>query len=165
VNPSRRLRSVILALSVGLAANLAGMPAGAVETPAGTTNFTPPAYVPNYFSNESGPFEGGANARNAEPGIAPSLAAPPPRANAAVLSRRIDRHHSGRIAKVRGRTRLARGKASPHQQFAHADATRRGHAAGPRTAHAHVRPAAAKAVAAKTPAASGKGKRLAAAHG
>ncbi len=177
MSQSLRLRPLALALSIGLATAVASVPAGAVETPPGTTNFTPPAYVPNYFSNESGPFQGGANARTAQPGVGPSLAAPAARGRSTVLSHRIDRHHPARAAKARGRTRLAHRKASAHRQFAHARgaqphqqalharAVRRGHPSGLRTAHAPVRHATGKAVAAKTPAASGKGKHLAAAHG
>ena len=161
---SRRLHSLILALSVALAAALAGMPAAAVETPPGTTNFTPPPYVPNYFSNESGPFQGGVNTRTAQPGGGPSLAAPEPRAGGAVLSHRGDRHHPGRVATARGRTRLAYGKARTHGQWAHAGAARHGHSSGQRAAHAEVHPAG-KAVAAKGPTASAKGKHIAAAHG
>lgn len=174
---SRRLRLLALALFIGLATAVAGLPADAVETPPGTTNFTPPAYVPNYFSNESGPFQGDANARTAQPGVGPSLAAPAARGSGAALAHRITRHHPARAAKAAGRTRLAHGKASAHRQFAHARAAqphqqalharavRRGHVSGPRTAHAPVRHATGKAVAAKTPAASGKGKHIAAAHG
>jgi hypothetical protein len=162
---SRRLRRLALALSIGVATAVANAPAHAVETPPGTTNFTPPADVPNYFSNESGPFQGGANARNAQPGVGPSLAAPAPRGSGAVLSHRIDRHHPGRVAKARGRGRLAHERAVAHRQFTHAVAVHGARASGARTAHAQARPAAGKAVAAKTPAPSGKGKHLAAAHG
>jgi hypothetical protein len=48
------LRACCLAAALGLF----GLPAGAVETSAGTKNFTPPAGVPNYFSNEAEPFTG-----------------------------------------------------------------------------------------------------------
>jgi hypothetical protein len=163
---SRRLRRLALALSVALApAAAAGMPAGAVEAPPGSKNFTPPADVPNYFSDESGPFQGGAAARDAQPEIGPSLAAPAPRGRSAVSSRRFSRHHAGRLARARGRTRVAHGKASAHRQFAHAGAVHGGHASGPRAAHAEVGHAAGKAVAAKTPPASSKGKHIAHAHG
>jgi len=155
----------VLALSLALATAVAGMPADAVETPLGSKNFTPPADVPNYFSNESGPFQGGASARDAQPAIGPSLAAPVPRGLGAALAHRTVRHHPARTARARSRTRLAHGKASAHRQLAHAGAARGGHASGPRTAHAQVRHAAGKAVAAKTPAGSSKGKHLAAAHG
>jgi hypothetical protein len=164
---ARPLRPLALALSLGLAAAVAGTPADAVEAPPGSKNFTPPADVPNYFSNESGPFQGGAAARDAQPAIGPSLAAPAPRGRSAVASRRFARHHAGRLAKARGHTGVAHGKASAsaHRQFAHAGAVHGGHASGPRTVHAEVGHAAGKAVAAKTPPASSKGKHIAAAHG
>ena len=76
---SRRLRPPALALGVALAIAAAGIPVGAVEAPPGSKNFTPPADVPNYFSNESGPFQGGANARGSAVAADPNLAAPVPR--------------------------------------------------------------------------------------
>ncbi|MGC2411973.1 MAG: hypothetical protein WA459_04660, partial [Stellaceae bacterium] len=59
----QRLRRLALGCGVGLALAVAGARADAVEAPPGSKNFTPPSGVPNYFSNESGPFQGGANAR------------------------------------------------------------------------------------------------------
>src|SRR5580700_6717453 len=119
MNLSRCLPLRALALGLALAAAVAGGPAAAVEAPPGSKNFTPPADVPNYFSNESGPFQGGANARNAQPGAAPIVAAPASRGRALTASRRNARHHAARIAKARGRTRLAHGKATAHRQLAH----------------------------------------------
>ena len=162
---SRRLNPLALALCVALAAGLAGLPADAVEAPPGSKNFSPPVDVPNYFSNESGPFQGGANARNGQPGAGPVVAAPASRGRALAASRGNARHHAGRIAKARGRTRLAHGKAGARRQFAHAGAARSGKAAGPRAAHAQVTHIAGKAVAAKSRAASSKNKRIARAHG
>ncbi len=163
---SRRRRHLALAFCVGLVLAVAGAPAGAVEAPPGSKNFTPPADVPNYFSNESGPFQGGANAHSAPPGAVPVAAAPASRGGRAVASRRTARHHHpARVAKASRRTRLAHGKASAHRQVAHAGAARRRHASGPKVAHAPVRHLAGKAVAAKSRAASSKGKPLARAHG
>jgi hypothetical protein len=162
---SRRLRCKALALGVALAIAVAGAPADAVEAPPGSKNFTPPRDVPNYFSNESGPFQGGANARNAQSGTAPIVAAPASRGKALTASRRNARHHAARIAKARGRTRLANGKASAHRQVVHAGAAHGGKASGPRMAHAQAKSATGKAVAAKSRAASSKGKRIARAHG
>ena len=51
----RFLRDLTLALCIGLAATMAGAQSAAVAAPPGSKNFTPPPYVPNYFSNESGP--------------------------------------------------------------------------------------------------------------
>ena len=73
---SRGLRALALALAVALAVAGAGVSADAVEAPPGSKNFSPPGYVPNYFSNESGPFQGGANARNVQSETAPIVAAP-----------------------------------------------------------------------------------------
>jgi hypothetical protein len=153
---SRRLRLKALALSLALAVAMAGAPANAVEAPPGSKNFSPPGYVPNYFSNESGPFQGGANTRNAQSETAPIVAAPGSRSKVASASRR----HGARIAKARGRTRQAHGKATAHRQLALAGAKR-----GAKAARAQVKSANGKAVAAKSRAASSKGKRIARAHG
>jgi len=158
----RRLHRLALALAAALAIAVAGVPAAAVEAPPGSKNFTPPADVPNYFSNESGPFQGGANARNAPSDTAPIVAAPASRGRALAASRRNVRHHA---AHARGRTRLALGKAAAHRQLAHAGAPHGARASGAKNAHAQARPASGKAVAAKSRAASSKGKRVAAAHG
>jgi len=158
---SRRLRRLALALGAALAIAVAGAPADAVEAPPGSKNFSPPGYVPNYFSNESGPFQGGAHARSAQPDTAPIVAAPAARGRAVASSRRNVRHH----AKARARTRLAHAKASAHRQVVHVGAARSGKASGPKTAHAQTRSAGGKAIAAKSRAASSKGKRIARAHG
>jgi hypothetical protein len=70
----RRLRRLLLAVGASLAVVVAALPVAAVETPPGSKNFTPPRNVPNYFSNESGPFNGGAGARTAQPGPVPVYA-------------------------------------------------------------------------------------------
>jgi len=162
---SRRLRRLALALGAALAIAVAGAPADAVETPSGSKNFSPPGYVPNYFSNESGPFQGGAHARSAQPDTAPIAAAPVARGKSLVSARRNTRHHAARLAKARGRTRLAHAKASAHRQVVHVGAARSGKASGPKTAHAQTRSAGGKAIAAKSRAASSKGKRIAREHG
>ena len=162
---SRRLRGLALACCAALAVVVAGAPADAVEAPPGSKNFIPPRDVPNYFSNESGPFQGGAHARSAQPDTAPIVAAQASRGRVTASSRRNARQHAGRLAKARGRTRLAHGKAAAHRQVAHAGAARSAKASGPKTAHAQVRSAGGKAVAAKNRAASSKGKRVARAHG
>lgn len=56
-----QLLRALFAASLLLGA-LAGAPAGAIEPPPGTRNFTPPSSVPNYFSNEAAAFRGGARA-------------------------------------------------------------------------------------------------------
>ena len=171
---SRRLPLRALALGLALAATVAGGPAAAVAAPPGSKNFTPPPDVPNYFSNESGPFQGGASARNAQSDTA-AIAAPASPGRAMAASRRNARHHATRFAKARGRSRLAHAKASAHRQFAQAGAARSGMSSAAKTVHAQVRStqvrsaqvrsAVRKAVAAKSHAASSKGKRIARAHG
>jgi len=156
----RRLPLRALALGLALAAAVAGIPAAAAAAPPGSKNFTPPADVPNYFSNESGPFQGGANARNTQSDTSAIGALPASPGRALTLSRRTARHHAAHLAKARGRTRLAHAKAGAHRQFAHART-----ASGSRTVHAQVRSAISKAVAAKSHASSSKNKRIARAHG
>jgi hypothetical protein len=156
------LRALRLALAVALAAAVAGEPAAAVEAPPGSKNFSPPGYVPNYFSNESGPFQGGATVRDARPDTAPIVAAPAARGRVLATSRRNGRYY---VARARGRARLAHGKAAAHRQLARAGATHGVRASGAGSAHAQVRTAAGKTVTAKSRAAASKGKRIAAAHG
>jgi hypothetical protein len=62
---SRLVPAARLVLVLVAAVTASAMPAGAVAPP-GTRNFTAPGYVPDYFSNESGPFHTGAAA--ARPG-------------------------------------------------------------------------------------------------
>jgi len=168
----RFLRRLALAGCVVLAALTAGAALDAVAAPPGSKNFTAPASVPNYFSNEAGSFRGDATARAAQSG-APTLAAPAPHSRVAAASHRIGRHHAGGTAKARGHVRLARGKAGAHRQLArarhggavHATAARSARSAAPRMAHAQHGPARSKAVAAKSRPAPGKGKSAARARG
>jgi len=168
----RSLRRLAFAGCVVLAASTVGAALDAVAAPPGSRNFTAPASVPNYFSNEAGSFRGDATARAAQSG-APTLAAPAPRTRVAAASHRIGRHHAGRTAKARGQVRLARGKAAAHRQLAkarpgkavHATAARSARSAGPKMAHAQHGPARTKAVAAKSRPAPGKGKSTAPARG
>ena len=163
----RGRRRLAVAVCVALAAALAGTPVDAVEAPAGSRNFSPPSNVPNYYSNESGPFQGGANARTAQPGAGPAYAAPAPRSRIAAASRRIGRHHARGTATARGRYRLARGKAGVHhRQFVHArivhaGAARSGKALRPRMVQAQPRSARSKAAAVRSRPAPGKGKPVA----
>src|SRR5262249_14613798 len=91
----KRFRRLAVAVGIALAVAAAAAPSGAIETPAGSRNFTAPRYVPNYFSNESTPFQGGAGARPGQPGAVPVFAAPAARAApgyAYSSSRRAGRH-------------------------------------------------------------------------
>lgn len=67
--------------------------AGAISTPDGTKNFTPPAAAPDYFSGEGGAFRGAAPAvRPVAPAIvAPAVAAPAPRNEGAQEQRYMTR--------------------------------------------------------------------------
>ena len=125
----RGFRRLALAITAALVVAAAAAPSGAVETPAGSKNFTAPGYVPNYFSNESVPFQGGAGARAGQPGAVPVFAAPAPRhrGSYAYSSRRHHGRHWAR-GSPRGRYRhIVRGRGAAHRQFAAAG--RRGRAA------------------------------------
>ncbi|MGE5271923.1 MAG: hypothetical protein ACM3JG_19875 [Thiohalocapsa sp.] len=103
-------------LAIGLlVVGLPAAPAAAVEMPGGTKNFTPPGYVPNYFSNESGSFNGGASARAAQRAITPAVAAPSQRR---VVEFHRHGHHARRYAGVRGRTRFAHHHSAHHHGVA-----------------------------------------------
>ena len=129
-------RRLAAATCLAIAGVLATSPAGAVEPPSGSRNFTAPGYVPNYFSNESGPFHSGANARVAQPGVPPGFAAPAPRPGIAVAAHRHDRNHSGHAGAARGHYRLARRRPVAHGHGAQAHAARHGGAPVRRIAHA-----------------------------
>src|ERR1700693_2008462 len=107
------LRHLMLAAGVMLALAMAGVPVRAVAAPPGSKNFTPPGYVPNYFSGEAQSFQGNATARPAQPGAGPGFATPAPRGAVAVAvaSRGSGRRHAVRVAQGRGRLRLAHGRA------------------------------------------------------
>lgn len=100
-------------LALFLTATTAGKPAKAVEPPPGTKNFTAPGYVPDYFSNESGPFHtggGGGKARSATPAAAaPVYAAPNPPAEIHVNARSGNPGHEARHHYASGRA-AARGR-------------------------------------------------------
>ena len=180
----RTLFALGIAARVALAAIVAVAPVHAAAAPPGSKNFTPPASAPNYFSNESGSFQGNATARAAQPGAAqpsasqsgavqravgPAFAAPAPRSRVAAASRRTGRHHAVRTAKARGHLRVARGKAAVHRKFVRSRAaqtrvaqaravSRSAKRAGPRVAQAQRVPARKKTVAAKSRPAPAKAK-------
>jgi len=179
----RRLRPMGLAACVALVA-LAGAPANAVEAPPGTKNFTPPGYVPNYFSNESGSFRGAPAAGAAQPGAIPVVAMPAPhRKGVAVVHRRprhrhqavrhqAVRHHARRAATAHGRFRAAQARTQAHRrvlvvhrQIRHSHAARSPKPSRQKSAHAPVKHAKGKAVAAKTRHAPAEVRRVARAGG
>jgi len=108
-----RLCRWVVAAGLAIAA-VADIPsAGMAEPPAGSRNFSPPAAVPNYFSNESGPVLGTPAARPAEPAPAPAATAPTPvPARTAVSEARPPRRIVG-IIKSRDRSRTAQAKTRP----------------------------------------------------
>jgi hypothetical protein len=131
-----KLRHLALAAALVFAA-----PAGAVEPPPGSKNFNAPGYVPNYFSNESGPFGGGG----ARAPAAPVVAAPAGAAPATITARAVGRAHAARhVRGKQGATRLARGKGGRRRQIAHAS---RGRAVASRQAVASHAAKPAKAIA------------------
>jgi hypothetical protein len=64
-----RLSRLALAVCVAYGAGI-GAETLAAGPPFGSRNFTPPGHVPNYFSNESGPFRGGGGGQTASPVVA-----------------------------------------------------------------------------------------------
>jgi hypothetical protein len=168
-------RHLMLVAGVALAAAVAGAPLAALAAPPGSKNFTPPGYVPNYFSGEARSFQGNATARPAPPGAASGFATPAPRASVAAGSHRIGRHHAVRAAQGRGRVRLAHGRATTHRQSVHArvgraaagraQVARSARASVPRVAHAQRGPARSKAVSTGNRAAPIRSRSAARAHG
>ncbi|HEV8679653.1 MAG TPA: hypothetical protein VGQ90_09785 [Stellaceae bacterium] len=155
----RKFRPPVLAALIGLAA-LASAPAAAVEPLRGSKNFTAPGYVPNYFSNEAGAVRG-AKAGAAQAAAGPMVAPPAPQ-RAVATSRGYSRHQARRTARAHGRLGMPRGKANAHRHVSHANAARSSKTSRPKVAHAMVKHAKGKAVAAKRPPAPAKGKAVAA---
>ena len=154
------LRCWASAAGLTLAAAIAD-PSGAIaEPPPGSRNFNPPAAVPNYFSNESGPILGTPAARPPQPAPVPVIAAPAPAPRRVVVfERRAERHSAAKTAKSRDQSRTAQAKTRATDKPKTAVA-RNARATGrviaktdkPRTvklAHAEPRAAKAQPVAAK----------------
>jgi hypothetical protein len=131
----------------------ASLPARAVEPVPGSKNFEAPGAAPNYFSNEAGPFRGGAGAETtySNPGPAVVSPYPPSRSAAAAPSRSASRHAVRSNRHVRY-ARYAHTRGRGGSRYAHARSARSAH----RTAHVTARSAAAnsKTTAAKKPAAT-----------
>jgi hypothetical protein len=88
------------------------LPAWAQVPMQGSRNFQPPSSAPNYFSNEAGPFRGGAGAEttysSSPPIQQPMVVSPsPPARVAAAPSRSMQRH----VTRAKGRTKLAQARA------------------------------------------------------
>jgi hypothetical protein len=160
------------AISAGLTLAAAiAVPSGAIaEPPPGSRNFSPPAAVPNYFSNESGPILGTPAARPPQPAPVPVVAIPAPAPRHVVAFERKAERHSAKTAKSRDQSRTAHAKtrAGDKRKTAAAGPARNAKASArvaarsdkPRLVKlAHVEPHAAKA----QPAAA-KGQRIRAAE-
>jgi hypothetical protein len=148
-----------LAVAALLFLFVATLPASAQAPVAGTRNFEPPTSVPNYFSNEAGPFRGGAGAETTYSSSGPALASPyPPVQTAAAPRRTVSRH----VAHVNRHLRFAHAHSRSGR---HAARTRiaKAKAAVSRIAHAHARPAAGKKGATKLASAKKPGATKAAA--
>jgi hypothetical protein len=166
-----RLRRWAIAAGLTLAAAIA-VPSGAIaEPPPGSRNFNPPAAVPNYFSNESGPILGTPAARPVAIAPAPVVVPPPAsRPLPVIASGRKAERHAAKTMKSRDRSRTAQAKSRPGDR-------RKIAAAGPaRNAKASARVAArsdkqrlvklahAEPHAAKAQPAAAKGQRIRAAE-
>jgi hypothetical protein len=75
----RRHLAITLSLVIAAAAT---SPAGAVDAPPGSRNFTSPGSVPDHFSNEAAPFVASPNPRPAPAEPVPAVATPTPAAAA-----------------------------------------------------------------------------------
>jgi hypothetical protein len=106
------LPRVALAGWIALFLATASLPAWAQVPMEGSRNFQPPSSAPNYFSNEAGPFRGGAGAEttysSSPPIQQPMVVSPsPPARVAAAPSRSTQRH----VARAKGRAKLAQARA------------------------------------------------------
>src|SRR5438045_3637855 len=108
----RRFRFAIFGC---LALVAAAAPALAVEPTPGSKNFQPPNSVPNYFSNEAGPFRGGAGAETTYSSSGPMVVSPYAPARVAAAPSRSARHQ---VARGKSRTRLAQARARSHRHAA-----------------------------------------------
>jgi len=151
-----RLRRWAIAAGLTLAAALAVSSGAVAEPPPGSRNFNPPAAVPNYFSNESGPILGTPAARPPQPAPVPVIAAPAPAPRHVVAFERKAERHSAKTAKSRDQSRTAQAKtrATDKRKTALAGSARNARATGrvvaksdkPRAVKlAHAEPRAAKA--------------------
>jgi hypothetical protein len=130
-----RSRPRRIALLIGLVAAFVAVEARAAETGNGSKNFSVPASVPNYFSNEAGPLQGPAS--ETQRGQLYGAAAAPQAARVAAEAPRARQH----VAMAEPRGRLIHGRAAYD---------RRGRTMASNHAVAHGRPishAAAHAVA------------------
>ena len=153
------MRLLRLAVAASLLLFVASMPGFAQAPSVGSRNFEPPPSVPSYFSNEAGPFRGGAGAETTYSSSGPAVASPyPPSQTAAAAPRRSAGRHATRTNR---HIRLAHAHARSGR---HAARTRiaKAKAAISRVAHAHAKPAARKKAATKLASAKKPGGKAAA---
>jgi hypothetical protein len=111
-----------IAVCLGVMAALPAAPGLAADTGNGSKNFTAPATVPNYFSNEAGPMIGGA-AESQRGALYPSQAAGSAAASVAEAPQRAIRQH---LALAEPHGRAIRGRSAPvvaHHVAVHGHAT------------------------------------------
>jgi hypothetical protein len=140
----RGVRGLALSGLLIVCGALAGAPSQAFEPPQGSKNFTPPSSVPNYVSNEAGPFGRGSSA--AQPGAdrfntapvaatgSPAARSEPTRSTAASAGRAThqgslarggtDRLKSASTRAARAHTRKARSRAALVRHRSHAASRR-----------------------------------------
>ena len=116
---------------------LTGMPAQAFEPQPGSKNFTPPSFVPNYFSNEAAPF--GRASQSAQPGADRFNTAPVAASGGDAATSEPSRNAAASAGRASYRGKQARGRtgrfksASSRTVRAHAGGTgRSGRAASTR---------------------------------
>jgi hypothetical protein len=132
-----------IALSLAVAASVAGAPALAADTGNGSKNFRAPTTVPNYFSNEAGPLLGGAaETRRGElytgaapPNLSGGYQAPAPGGRRHILIAHGRGHLAARRGRpVKGRHFVERTRGHPHVAARHG-ATPSRRAATSKTTH------------------------------
>ena len=144
------MRRGVLAVALILGSALAGPPAGAIEPPPGTKNFTPPRSVPDYFSNEAAPFRGVRAAQPAADQFNPASVAA---GNDGVAETpRHTRKASASAGRAKQRGKLVRGKTARSKAASSRQAARAGKARKGKTAivRAAARSAVGKARSGKT---------------
>jgi hypothetical protein len=157
-----RLCRWVIAAGLMIAAATAVPAAAVAEPPPGSRNFNPPAAVPNYFSNESGPVLGTPAARPVQPAPAPIAAVPAPVSRPMVVSARKAARHAAKRATSRDRSHAVQAKTRAADPARNAKASAR--VAARRDKPRLLKLAHAEAHAAKAPPAAAKGQRIRAAE-
>jgi hypothetical protein len=119
------IRRFALGLALAGVAGLSGAPSLAFEPQLGSKNFTPPNFVPNYFSNEAAPF--GRSSQTAQPAGDRFNTAPVPANGGYAVTSEPPRKTTASAGRAKYRGKLARGR------------TGRVKSASSRTVRVHVR--------------------------